>query len=157
MVVALRNIAFIVVGATIAYLNMRSEIEHMAGTRLIAQGRYEEAFLKHVRASAYFPAIYYVREAHAALNGVANFLPPVVTLEVIDAALRADPLNGGLLWYKIAQELRHGGFDEALKALEKLERVGPKWPETDNARKLFDALKGAVDEERRKASDGGLS
>ena len=154
---SLRNLMFVTLGVLIAYLNVRAEVEFMAGARLLARGDVESAFLKHVRAAAYFPAIYYVREAHAALNGVANFLPPRIALDVIDRALESDPLNGALLWYKMAQELRWGNLDNAKAALEKLERLGPAWKETKDARTLYDAVSQMIAAERRKVANGGLS
>ncbi len=85
-----------------------------------------------------------MREAIASLHGIANSLPPEINLDAIDRALEGDPNSARLLWYKTMQELRRGRTDRAAAPLRRLERLGPGWPQTRNARQIFELVLSGV-------------
>ena len=136
------------------YAVMAARGEHYFGEAivLLREGREVESFVNLVKADAIYPFKYYVREANAALYGVADSLPPAVILSVVDSALEHDPNSANLLWYKIFQELKRGNLKAALPALERMERVDRDFKQTKDARRLFEAVRDKIEAMQRKGA-----
>jgi len=84
---------------------------------------------------------YFTREFSAVIFTSADSFPPEVILEHVDSALKQDPLAANLNHFKVINELRRGNLKGSLPAVELLEKYYAGWPETDNARKLYEAVK----------------
>lgn len=136
--------SFFAVGVLIAYLSFRAETIFPLVLNDVKDGRHVQAFLQSYKAESLWPGAFYVREAYGSLNGVANFLPPEVTLQAIDEVLKFDPHNVVLLWYRIIQELRRGNLKAADAIIPKLERLGAGMEQVQNARLMRAAVEKAM-------------
>ena len=116
------------------------------------QGDWARTLLTTVEGTAYNRGSYYVGSINATLFGVADFLPPPVVLYYLERSLAIDPNSPQTLWFMIMQHLRTGDLTKALPYLEHLERIGPGWPQTENARRVYLAVGQAV-KQRQGQSD----
>lgn len=128
-------------GLTYAFAAIHGGMLFTAGKKEVRASRYVSALLYLVRAEAVFPLSPHIREAEAVLRGITNALPPEMTLAAIDGALAHDPLSPNMLWHKTLQELRRGNLEGAQNAISLMEKSGPGWPQTENAKEIFKAVK----------------
>ena len=141
---------FLFLGMFYSVMAWRGETYFCYAVKQLKESREVESFVNLVKADAIYPFKHYVREANAALYGVADALPPAVILAVVDNALKHDPNSANLLWYKIYQELKRGNLEAALPALLTMERVDKGFEQTKTARRLFEAVRDKLKALQRK-------
>lgn len=132
------------VGATFALAATAGDFRYTESRNNFSDGLYTSAFLEAIRAESIFPLKHYTRENIATMFYVADTLPATLILEHIDRILKGDPNSPYLLWYKAMQHLRNGDVKSALPVIEKLERVGKGWKQTENARAVYLAVETHV-------------
>lgn len=128
-------------GFTVALLASTGERSYFRGDRLMKSGKPVEGFSEIMRAEAVWPFSFYTRESMAYMMMLASTYPPEVAIAVIDRSLRQDPYSPTLLWHKVFHELRRGNLDGALPPLLLLEEIGPAWPQTQNMRQVYEAIR----------------
>ena len=109
-----------------------------------AHNQWGHAFISVIEATAYYHASYYSAHVISTVFAIADFLPPQVVIHYLRRAASIDPNSPAVNWYLAMQHLRMGDYRRALPYLKRLERHGPKWRQTINARQVFEAVKTKV-------------